>query len=159
MRSFHFNSADQFIASLSKPSASKLPSISHVSSSEFHNSTPPLHPRLPIPQPPIPPPSTPPLPSTPFFLKACSGEDITEALPSLNFDVYTSEPLSDYSEKERKQFFKQKLLPIVKKMCPQYAEKVTTVLIEMDTKRMIELFADESELQWKIKKTIEFLGW
>eukprot|EP00116_Pleurobrachia_bachei_P005239 sb/3465501/ len=103
MRSFHFNSADQFIASLSKPSASKLPSISHVSSN-------------------------------------------------------TSEPLSDYSEKERKQFFKQKLLPIVKKMCPQYAEKVTTVLIEMDTKRMIELFADESELQWKIKKTIEFLG-
>ena len=34
------------------------------------------------------------------------------------------EPLSDYTETERKQFFRQKLLPIVQQMSPQYGIKV-----------------------------------
>ena len=34
------------------------------------------------------------------------------------------EPLSDYSETERKMFFRQKLLPIVEQMCPRYSVKV-----------------------------------
>ena len=69
------------------------------------------------------------------------------------------EPLSDYTESERKQFFRQKLLPLVQKYCPEHAIKITTVLVEMNTQKMIELFAsDNNELQNKIKSTLEFLG-
>jgi len=69
------------------------------------------------------------------------------------------EPLSDYTEHERKQFFKVKLLPLVRQICPQHCQKITTVLIEMNTQKMIDLFAsDSNELQHKVKSTLEFLG-
>ena len=38
------------------------------------------------------------------------------------------EPLSDYTETERKQFFRQKLLPIVQQMSPQHGIKVISHL-------------------------------
>ena len=37
--------------------------------------------------------------------------------------------------------------------------QITTVLIEMNTQKMIDLFAsDSNELQHKVKSTLEFLG-
>lgn len=61
--------------------------------------------------------------------------------------------LSGLSHQEQKQMLGEHLFPVLHKMFPNYASKVTGMLLEIDNSELLNMLADHNSLKPVVNKT------
>ena len=69
----------------------------------------------------------------------------------------TSNVLDAASQQEQKQMFGENIFPLVQKMYPDHAEKITGMLLEFDNCELLKMLEDHEFLEGKVKEATEVL--
>lgn len=58
---------------------------------------------------------------------------------------------------EQKQMFGERLFPLISKMCPDYAGKITGMMLEIDNLELLHILKSRESLEAKVKEAIDVL--
>lgn len=69
----------------------------------------------------------------------------------------SAEVLAQASQSQRKNMIGEKLFPLVGKLQPQYAAKITGMLLEIDNNELLLLLENPEALQAKVSEAMDVL--